>query len=67
MCPNFLRGFLESYKKFKHLDFCLGLKKASSPRTLYTILWLNVGLKPQERVKNKRLDFGKASVGAEAL
>jgi len=31
---------------------------------LYIILWLNLGLKLQERVTYKRLDLGQASVGA---
>jgi len=63
LCPNFLSGFL-SYKKLTRLDFLLGLKKASSPRTLSINLWLNLGLKPQERVTNKSLELGHASVGA---
>jgi len=40
------------------------LKKASSPRTLHIILWLNLGLKAQGRVTIKKLDSGQASVGA---
>jgi len=44
--------------------FAWGSQKASSPRTLYIILWLNLGLKPQERETNKRLDLGQDSVGA---
>jgi len=44
--------------------FAWGLKKASSPRTLHIFLWLNLGLKPQAIVTNKRLDLGQASVGA---
>jgi len=51
--PNFLRGFFESYKKFKRLDFCLGLKKSFQPSDTIYHLWLNLGLKPQERVTNK--------------
>jgi len=39
-------------------------KKASSPKTLYITLWLNLDLKPQERVTNKRLDLRQAFVGA---
>jgi len=44
--------------------FAWGSKKASSPRTVDIILWLYLGLKPHERVTNKRLDLGQASVGA---
>jgi hypothetical protein len=51
-------------KNLSALIFCLELKKASSPWTPFIILWLNLGLKPQERVTNKRLDLGQASVGA---
>jgi len=59
----FSGAFFESYK----IKFAWGSKKASSPRTLYIIIWLNLGLKPQERVTNKRLDLGQASVGTYAL
>jgi len=44
--------------------FAWGSKKASSRGTLYIILWLNLSLKPQERVTNKRWDLGQGSVGA---
>jgi len=44
--------------------FAWSSKEASSTRTLYIILWLNLGLKPQERVRNKRLDLGQAFVEA---
>jgi len=47
--------------------FTWGSKKASSPRTLYIIQCLNLGLKPQGRVTNKRLELGQASVEAKAL
>jgi len=54
---------LETYKKYKRLDFLPG---AQIIITLlhYIILWLNLGLKPQERITNKRLDLGQASVEA---
>jgi len=32
--------------------------------SVYLILWFNLGLKPQEKVTNKKLDLGQASVGA---
>jgi len=37
--------------------FCLGLKKKLPTLGIYIIQWLNLGLKPQERVTNKRLDL----------
>jgi len=55
-----LEAFFKSYKKFDCLDFfAWGSKKASSSRTLN--IWLNLGLKPQERVTQKILDLGQAS------
>jgi len=47
--------------------YAWGSKIASCPRTPYIIHWLYLDLKPQERVTNKRLDLGQASVGAKAL
>jgi len=51
------------------LDFLPRAQKklTSLCRALHTILWLNLGLKPLERVTNKRLDLGQASAGALGL
>ncbi len=43
----------------------LGLGGANAPlHPLWLRYWLNLGLKPHERVTNKRLDLGQAPVGA---
>jgi len=60
-------AFLESYKKFKRLDFLPGAQK-NLPALGHCISFYGYLVhKPLERVTNKRVDLGQTCVGAKAL